>query len=57
MPEIDPQPEPRENQKLKTRVDELERVLKLVLQSVVNLEDDTDCCTLKKGVYLGVTVE
>lgn len=50
-------PEPRENQKLKTRIDELERVVKILVKCVEQLDDDTECYSLKKGVYLGVTVE
>lgn len=50
-------PEPRENQKLKARIDELERVVKILVRCVEELDEDTEVYSLKKGVYCGVPVE
>lgn len=56
MPE-EIKPEPREGLKNKQQLEELTRIVKLLVKAVIHLEENVDEYSLPKGDYFGITVE
>lgn len=55
MPE--PIPEPRESKKQQVRIEELERVVKILVKAVMALEEEAEVYTIPKGEYYGEKAE